>query len=167
MLNSHKGLTVEVYRNLHKGCYSIRHRGLVIAHADWVSLSGVKLVVQKSGQKRVRDTGQKVVHAFARGTLCDYIERGEEGSLYRPVLATGLTYNPYTMDTFQTREGQEAFDADTVVMGPRVFEGTGVSGRPQKVAPGAIFAEAFEPVRGDARSAACLDHELSYGTELE
>lgn len=29
------------------------------------------------------------------------------------------------------------------------------------------FFEAFEPMRGDARSAACLDHELAYGTELE
>jgi hypothetical protein len=125
-------------------------------------------VVQKAGQRRVRETGHKTVHAFARGTLQEYIETGKPGRLPRPLLATGLTYNPHVMDTFQTREGAEALLADRVVMGPRVFEGTAVRGHEEPVQPDLLssFDEAFQPPQGERRDAACLAYEEAYGTEL-
>ena len=48
-------MTVEVYRNLHKDCSSVRNpiNGLVLFHTDAIHLSVAKFVVHKSGRSRV------------------------------------------------------------------------------------------------------------------
>lgn len=67
-------MRVSVYFNLHRKCFSIRaeegpEKGRVVAHADRVILRDVKMVVGQAGNRKVRETGQKNVHAFMRGHL--------------------------------------------------------------------------------------------------
>jgi hypothetical protein len=62
-------MRVEVYYNLHKKCFSIRHKGIVISHANTVKLADVTFVVRKAGRERVLREKKKNVHAFVRGNL--------------------------------------------------------------------------------------------------
>ena len=62
---------VRVYKNLHKGCYSVKQGGLVKVHADNVTLEDVKFIVSKIGQERVRKEKRKNVHAFVEGFVVD------------------------------------------------------------------------------------------------
>lgn len=171
----HLGLrNVEVYRNLHKGCYSIRHKGRVIAHAEEVSLEGASFVIQKAGQARTRREGKKCVHAFVRGTLTYYVPLGSDSSIYSSLLPTPITYNPYTMDTFQTRDGRPVAKAARVLLGRKVFEAIQIEGFPEpepKAEPEPPFAlssfdEAFQPEPTELRYGECLEYEARYGIEL-
>jgi hypothetical protein len=104
-------MRVEVYWNLHKHVWSVRSckTGRVIAHAERVVLRDVSWTVQPAGNRRVRETGRKNVHAFGRGTLAALdgvmwqrldvpvpkaIDAGARGRL-EPV-----RYNPYIHTTF-------------------------------------------------------------------
>jgi len=92
---------VEVYFNLHKRCFSIRQRGRVIDHRQLVVLSGCTFVVQPAGQRRVRETGVKNVHAFVRGTLEPSDDLEYSGLLHR------VRYNPFVSDTFFILDGKK------------------------------------------------------------
>jgi hypothetical protein len=83
-------MQVKVYFNLHKKCYSIQHKGIVIGHADEVYLTDCEFKVSKAGRERVLREKRKNVHAFITGKL-------SEGSL---VYGTNVTYNPYKYETF-------------------------------------------------------------------
>ena len=90
-------MRVEVYWNLHKKCWSVRHKGKVIAHERAVDLFDVTWVVQPAGNARVRREKRKNVHAFARGTLA------EDGViLYSSDICfvNIVKYNPYEDTTF-------------------------------------------------------------------
>lgn len=95
---------VEVYWNLHKLCWSIRHKGRIIAHAGEVTLDNVDWVVQPAGRKRVLRERRKNVHAFARGTLVAYCPVGqvlpEPDRDWLPA-----RYNPYHYTTFVVPHG--------------------------------------------------------------
>ncbi len=58
---------VFVYKNLHKGCWSIRQDGLVKAHTDNVTLYNVMMKVNKKGRERVLREKRKNVHAGISG----------------------------------------------------------------------------------------------------
>ena len=60
-------IEVDVYFNVTKKVFSIRQDGIVIAHRSNLFLTHSKFIVRESGQKRVRETGHKNVHAFVRG----------------------------------------------------------------------------------------------------
>ena len=75
-------MKVEVYYNLHRHLFSIRHKGKVIGHRRYVSLSDVTFAVQPAGRKKVLETGQKNVHAFVRGDVTFFL------LMYRPMLDT-------------------------------------------------------------------------------
>lgn len=90
-------MRVEVYWNLHRDCWSVRHKGKVIAHVTSITLDDVQWVVQPAGNEKVRREGKKNVHAFARGTVMDSTTYPYEwtpdsigGVEWQPV-----TYNPY------------------------------------------------------------------------
>ncbi|MBB4345197.1 hypothetical protein [Rhizobium leguminosarum] len=127
---------VDVYWNVKQGCFSIRHKGVVIAHASTVLIRDPEYVVQKAGRARVLASGQKEVHAFVRGHLeaC----QGEETYAARSrgfyCLWTGMdnryrkfanqtgrdvTYNPLKVDTFmvQTRDGSGGFTLEPIAKG--------------------------------------------------
>jgi hypothetical protein len=90
-----RNLRVEVYRNLHKDCYSVRalsgtNKGRVIGHVRSITLQNVSFVVQPAGRKRVLKEQRKNVHAFVRGTTTDTsIKHG-----------LSVRYDPYLNDAF-------------------------------------------------------------------
>lgn len=105
-------LPVSVYRNLHRNgangepVYSVQQNGLVVGHVESISLEYATFVVQPAGQRRVRQTGRKVVHAFVRGYLTPEIDYSLEGK---------ATYNPYKNSTFVDRStGEELVSAHRV-----------------------------------------------------
>lgn len=88
------GDRVEVYRNLHKNCFSIRKNGRVVGYRsddEMLTLVDVKFAVQPAGRERVLRERKKNVHAFIRGTV----------SFNSPVAYQELvSYNPYKGDSF-------------------------------------------------------------------
>ena len=92
----------DVYWNLHKGGYSVRERGRVIAHVDHIVLRDARFVVQRGGlRERV-----KRVHAMVRGEIVEADQ---------PNGSVAVTYNPYRADHFQVRESGERIDTAGLV----------------------------------------------------
>jgi hypothetical protein len=97
-------ITVDVYWNLHRKCFSIRSMGLVVGHARSFVLSDARFKVSAKGRDRVRQTRRKEVHAVVRGTLVHWVGIGDDyEALTLDPDAGPVTYNPYTHDTFQIR----------------------------------------------------------------
>lgn len=88
---------VEVYRNVNKKgvMYSIRQGGYVVAHATEVILLNAEFIVKEAGQKRVRKTKRKNVHAWVRGDLVKKLEPSENNKIRAKVI-----YNPKKHDNF-------------------------------------------------------------------
>ena len=102
-------MKVEVYRNLHKNCWSIRDNktGRVIRHSDSVHLKDAKLVVRKSGREKVLREKRKNVHAFIRGTIDFCTDKHFEQ----------IAYNPYKYDSFVLVKSTEPiFHADHIFL---------------------------------------------------
>lgn len=92
----------EIYWNSHRRMFSIRKKGIVVGHAYSINAIHARFVVRLAGQRRVRETGRKNVHAFVK---CDEFELLEAGA--PPVMFTRqrVTYDPMTTDTFETERG--------------------------------------------------------------
>jgi hypothetical protein len=89
------GRKVQVYRNLHKGCYSVRCKksGRVIYHTDKIYLQDVEFKVSESGRQRVLREKRKNVHAFVEGVWLPML----------PVTVSTterIRYNPYKYGYF-------------------------------------------------------------------
>jgi len=97
----------EVYWNLHKGGYSVRERGRVIAHVDHIVLRDARFVVQRGGYERTVRERVKRVHAMVRGGVAE--------SAQLPHGAVAVTYNPYRADHFQVRASGERIDTARLV----------------------------------------------------
>lgn len=93
---------VYVYRNLNskKLSYSIRQKGLVVAHSDALTLRDAQFIVSDKGRKRVQKEKRKNVHAFIKayvamngvmGTDAVSTEKPSE----RLPLPARIKYNPY------------------------------------------------------------------------
>jgi len=98
-------MRVEVYYNLHKNVFSVRHKGKVIAWGNSVTIENPEYVVREKGRQKVLEEGRKNVHAFVRGTLSDINNVTPINLLsrqYNPTLAVPreVTYNPYKYDSF-------------------------------------------------------------------
>lgn len=103
------GLLVDVYKNLHKDCWSVRaaegeNKGRVVGYADSIFLTDATFVVQKGGRERVRREKRKNVHAWIRGRIAN---SGET--------AQSITYDPYKYDTFVFREGEKPIHQASLV----------------------------------------------------
>lgn len=108
------GQTVEVYRNLHNGKWSIRDKKskLIVGHADIITVHDATFKVSKAGREKVLREKKKNVHAIVEGTL---IAEGKDEAygFTRPV-----RYNPYKYETFMcdgksiqtTKEVQFSYD---------------------------------------------------------
>lgn len=92
-----EGQRIAVYYNLHKHCYSIKDKrtGLVIAHADSVTMTGVTFKVSQAGRARVLREKRKNVHATIEGTYTSQAPNMDELS--------PAYYNPYTCTSFIDR----------------------------------------------------------------
>ena len=86
-------MIVEVYKNLHKNCWSVRDNktGRVIDHVRNIYIKDATLVVRPSGRKKVLRERRKNVHAFIKGTINKdtYMGSIEE-----------IIYNPYKYSSF-------------------------------------------------------------------
>lgn len=91
------GQRVRVYRNLHKGCFSVQTyetgRGWrVRAHTTRIRLDDVEFKVMETGRQKVLKERKKNVHAFVIGTV-----RMEQPRYHQNV---GVKYNPYVFSSF-------------------------------------------------------------------
>ena len=107
-------MKVEVYRNLHKNCWSIRDNktGRVIDHVDSIHIKDANLVVRKAGREKVLREKRKNVHAFVKGTIenCSSWHNEEYGGKL-------IAYNPYKYDSFVLVESAEPiFNAEHVYL---------------------------------------------------
>ena len=105
-----------VYWNFHKKVFSVKYRGLVIAHATRILVKRARFRVSEIGRQRVLSEGRKNVHAGITCELddlyCDSPRSGRRcGLLTWPtetnILATNaqeygqiVRYNPYNGATF-------------------------------------------------------------------
>ena len=106
-------MKVEVYRNLHKKCYSVRFNGKVIKHIDSLIINNPTFAVQPAGNRKVRETGRKNVHAFIRG---DWDDSYREFSAFN-TLPYAISYNPYEHTTFINRHnGEPIYKADCALL---------------------------------------------------
>jgi len=107
---------VEVYRNLTKKCWSVRQKGKVRFHTDYVVLVKAKFVVQPAGREKVRRERSKTVHAFVKGTLVHPRSSDADWKEDEPVWPK-VSYNPYKNDTFVRLDtGEAVLTADYVDM---------------------------------------------------
>ena len=113
-------LKVEVYRNLHKNCWSIRDckTKKVIKHVQSAHIKNAELVVQPAGRAKVLREQRKNVHAFVRGQLeGSWNDHIESSSSISPIVlffsarqprnwpvAQHIAYNPYKYDSFVLTE---------------------------------------------------------------
>ena len=101
---------IEVYRNLHKNCWSVRQKGIVRFHCNVISLKNCEFVVQPAGHAKVLREKKKNVHAFVRG----YIWSEELGNFDAQFCWDDIHYNPYKADTFVDWEGKPVYHANFV-----------------------------------------------------
>lgn len=100
-------MKADVYFNLHKRVWSLRDRtsGRVEAHARVVySAFPVRMVVREAGRRRVLETKQKNVHAFARFDTCGHSDDVASWLAFAETLdKVALSYNPYRGGTFYAK----------------------------------------------------------------
>lgn len=106
-----------VYKNLHNGKWSIANNstGIVVGHADSVTLYDVTYKVSKAGRQRVIKEGKKNVHAFIVGYVGmmdgftpykgrEVVQIPAPDFIYIDRAPRQLTYNPYLYDSFVYRD---------------------------------------------------------------
>ncbi len=111
------GRRVEVYRNLHRKCYSVRDYKTkrVIYHTNSISLTSAKCFVQEGGRQRVLKEGRKNVHAYIRGIWSGVPNDGGDK----------VSYNPYKSNKFKTSTGKDINMMTSVYLGPCGVKCTG------------------------------------------
>ena len=110
--------SVQVYKNLHKGCWSVRQAGKVVAHLDYICLENCNFHVGKAGRDRVRKDGVKNVHAYVTG----FVPNSGEATFMREDFLEDrgwrwqeVTYCPYQYDSFVSLETGEPVHVSPMV----------------------------------------------------
>lgn len=88
----HLGKTVFVYWNLHKKCWSVRHKGRILFHTHNLMLEDCTFKVSEKGRQRVLKEGKKYVHAGVQGKLATFLINADQGE--------AIGYNPKRGGTF-------------------------------------------------------------------
>jgi len=104
-------MKVEIYRNLHKNCWSVRDNktGKVIDHVRNIHIKDATLVVRPAGRARVLREGRKNVHAFVKGEVCTV------GGV--PLNICEVVYNPYNHLSFVEKvTGKPVFTATHIFL---------------------------------------------------
>lgn len=113
------GKPVEVYRNLHRRCWSLRdpRARRIVGHADAIVLKDVRFKVSAAGRARVLRERRKNVHAVIVGTYETSTDHGTitmaPGGLWERV-----RYNPYEAGHFVREDGSPVATAAAVVFFP-------------------------------------------------
>lgn len=95
-------MKVDVYFNLHKKTLSVRHKGIVVHHSDYVKILNPKFVVSEAGRQRVLREKRKNVHAFVRGELASLVNDPKDSTED----FQAITYNPYKYTTFVKKNNE-------------------------------------------------------------
>ncbi len=100
-------LPVRVFRNLNKKgvWYSIRQKGLTVAHASVLCLEDARFIVNQKTRERIVKTKRKEVHAYVEGHIVSI-------GLPNPVAPAIIKYNPFKYENFTCTNGNW-FDVDT------------------------------------------------------
>lgn len=121
MLNPNR--KAQVYYNLHHHCFSVQQAGRLKAHTNGIVLDDARFLVGKAGQKKVRETGRKNVHARVSGVNAELIPQHQIATMFHrmePYFASGWKmafYNPHVTDTFvDQRTGDPIHKADRVIL---------------------------------------------------
>jgi len=111
---------VQVYRNLHKGCWSVKQNGLVKAHSDDITMFDCEFLVNQNNRLKVIREKRKNVHAFVKGILSKYCDKHDH---HRWGKVKSISYNPYKRDSFYDVDTNESiYEADNVrLVGKNVF----------------------------------------------
>ena len=117
-------MRVDIYWNLHRHKWSIRHKGKVVGHADNVVCADCKFVVGRAGRARVLREGRKNVHAFVRGRLIGTDVKWLKVEENLPEWQA-VRYNPYKWGTFVTGADQPVYASKYVVLGQKKLFGLG------------------------------------------
>lgn len=114
------GKPVEVYRNLHRRCWSLRgaKSRRIVGHAEAVALVDVTFKVSAAGRARVLREHRKNVHAVIAGTY----DRSTDHGTIVPLVPGGLwervRYNPYEAGHFVREDGSPATRAKAAIFFP-------------------------------------------------
>lgn len=104
-------MSYDIYFNLHKKMFSVRHKGKVIAHADSIIALDVRFVVRKAGRLKVLKEKRKNVHAFVRATAYSTATKQTDFAS-----TTRVSYNPYMHETFVKNGVTPIHNANMVAM---------------------------------------------------
>ena len=95
---------VRVFRNWKRGCYNIL-QGRYMLSAREVCLADVEFLVRESGRQRMLSSGRKNVHAYAVGSLVDFVPVTEPARLEGDAAeARAVHYNPFDAGSFVDSE---------------------------------------------------------------
>lgn len=103
---------VRVFKNPKYGCYSIMQNGRLRASARQVRLVNVEFRVREAGRQRMLREQRRNVHAFAVGTLSDYVHP-DDGRDLGGMNGRRVFYNPYRFSSFVDSETQTPVTAAT------------------------------------------------------
>ena len=113
------GDKIEVYRNLHKKCFSVRHKGKVVGYLydnEQLALTNVTFAVQPAGRAKVLRENKKNVHAFVRGEYVGF-ENNLTNNLYfgkfEDLDFYAVSYNPYKSDKFVVKETGKPIESNS------------------------------------------------------
>jgi hypothetical protein len=108
-----------IYRNLTRKCWSVQSRTdkgwRVTYHMEALIAKPVTFLVYPSGQKRVRETRHKNVHAYI---WTPSILTPDQVEAHQPPLDPWeeITYDPYVHDTFVTLQGEHPISSGAAVL---------------------------------------------------
>lgn len=109
-----------IYRNLHKDCFSVRHKGRVIAHLQNIIAGDVSFIVSQKGRERVLKEKKKYVHAYV---ACRWFSDATQ-QIMKGIIDTKeeIKYNPYKNEHFEMA-GQKIETIGKVIMSEnKVFD---------------------------------------------
>ena len=131
---------VYIYRNLKSNCWSVKRKGLVIAHCRAIAVSHGDFKVGRKGTERVRRTKQKMVHAYVVAHTVDavwgltktdnWVDDNplslaiqlnlKHFAMSKKIPPNEATYDPYKHDTFVdvAEPLHRVYFADNIVLSP-------------------------------------------------
>jgi len=102
-----------LYRNLHTGGFSIKHRGLVCDRGDIFKMFNVEFHVSEAGSKRAKDAKQRNVHAYM---VAEEYEKLEHAAYHSDQDLVRVTYHPFKDSTFIIADtGEPILSADYAI----------------------------------------------------
>ena len=114
------GAKYYLYRNLHTGGFSVKHKGRVCERADLIVMHDVEFRVSETGRQGVIKNKRKQVHAYMvadnykapithNAALKSLLESADSNM-------THITYNPYKNESFVNAEtGEPILKADYAI----------------------------------------------------